>query len=179
MSDDDFVEEEVEFSDDTVYIIDRLVDEGRFQDRSDFVGYAVEMREIESSDDFRSDPGMDQRIEELNQINDSTEEEFLRDFFADTSYMMQQYARLANEAESKTHLTRINSYLSRQLAPSLGADDMEENEANQLIDRTIELTNDFWNLSDAANAGYESIIEEYEETYFDRDEELVKMLTDQ
>jgi Arc/MetJ-type ribon-helix-helix transcriptional regulator len=175
---DDFIEEEVEVEEDALYVIDRLVKEGWFSERSDFMIYSVQNWNANFEGDFDVDPTLDQRIDELNQINRAVDDNFLADFFSDTSYLMQQHARLASETGSDLQMKRISTYMAHEFAGVLGADDLSYERAENFIDRTLDLTNDFWNLSDAADAGYEGIIDDYEATYIDEDEHLADLLVD-
>jgi Arc/MetJ-type ribon-helix-helix transcriptional regulator len=177
--DDEFIEEEVKLEEDTLYVMDRLVEEGWFTERSDFMIYSVQNWNANFEGDFSVDPSLDQRIKELNQINRAVEDEFLLDFFVDTSYLMQEHARLASDTGSDLQMKRISAYMAHEFAGILGADDLSYDRAEDFIDRTVDLTNDFWNLSDAANEGYEGVIEEYEDTYFEEDERLADLLVEQ
>ena len=176
---DEFIEEEVEIEEDTLYVMDRLVDEGWFKERSDFMLYSVQNWNANYEGNFEVDPTIDQRIKELNQINRAVEDDFLRDFFTETSYFMQQHARLADETGSNIQLKRISTYMAHEFTDVLGADNLAYEDAQNFIDRTLDITNDFWNLSDKADTGYEGLIEEYEDTYLEDDELLADMLVEQ
>lgn len=179
MSDeDDYVEEEVEFDEETVHLMNRLVDEEWFRDESDFVSYSIQSMEIDSIETFEADPTLDQRIKEIRQIQKGVDNEQIQDFLLDTSYLMQRYARLAHEAGREEDLSKIDGYMADDFIYMVGVPNLSGQDVDEFLDNTLELSSDFWNLSDTANAGYEGIIEDYEQRYFD-DSDMKHLLMDQ
>ncbi len=166
---------EMEFDDDTNYLMERLVKEGRFRDKSDFVSYAIQNKEFGPAEDLETDPALDQRIMELRLIQ-QVEDNLLEEFFADTSYIMQSYSRLANDADYKEAIGEMELYMA-DLNRMLGNPGISENDANHFLDRTVELADDFWHLSNEEDAGYEAIVDEYLREYFEDVEMKEKLMS--
>lgn len=177
-SDRDVEEEEVEFDEETIQIIDRLVTEGRFDGRSDFAAYSIEVQSIDSPENYELDPSLDQRIREINQINGWVEDNTLRHFFLNTSYLMQEYSRLAKDVGKEEIVNEVEQYMVEQFGPAIGNSQMPDQDIDYFLDRTVELTSDFWNLSESEDAGYEEIIINYEDEYLE-DQNLKSLLADQ
>ena len=161
---------EMEFEDETVRSVDRLVDEGWFENKSDFVAYAIQNKPIEDADRLVVDPTLDQRISEINQVYNWVDDETLQEFFLDTSNMMTEYSRLAHDIGREEDVEAVAQYMSETFVPAVANSSLSGQDADNLLDRTLEVMDGFYKLSDIANAGYEGTIEQYEEEYFDSEE---------
>lgn len=166
---------EMEFEDKTAYILRELVEEGKFRDISEAVSYAWETR-FEEADGLDTDPGLDQRISELNLIYSNVKDETLRDFFTETSYLTQQYARLAHDHDREDHFEEAEEYMA-ELNRVLANPNLPETDVQLFLDSTVEMTDSFWNLSSEVYAGWEGTISEYEDSF--DDDELEELLMDQ
>lgn len=158
--------EEVEFEDGTLDILRRLIEEGWFRDLTDSAMYAVQANSAGINGGPALDSAIEQRVSEIKKIREEAEDEGLRDFFMDTSYLMDRYASLAHDQEERIKEEKAKGHLERCLNV-LEPSELENDEVDNFLNKTVDLTSDFYNLSRKADAGYEEEIDEYKARYLD------------
>lgn len=87
--DSELEEIEVELGQRELNMIDRLVKEGIYESRG-----AAANEALIRSKNGKQDPIVKQRIEELNEIGSTAEQDRLAEFFADTTELMHLYGRM-------------------------------------------------------------------------------------
>lgn len=87
-----------------IYVMNRLVDEGWFESVDDVVSEALDTSSElnikhgpDTGPEFERDYSLTQRNDQLKSIFGTYKDDILTEFFSETTYLVQQYARLDND----------------------------------------------------------------------------------
>lgn len=133
----EFEEIDLELDDECLIIAQRLVKEGFFESLDESVSFAVQhslQKEDKKHDFGEINPDMGRRISELRQISYSAENDYVARFFADATYVIQEFGREVHDGqifhqmdegskvqEASEHMSSVNYVLSPDRDPETAA----------------------------------------------------------